>query len=132
MPFINGVVSSQGGTSTISKYLLNDFSVNTNGVVVQTTGAYLTCYIPINNSLSVEFYTGSNQYNLCEYDSNKKSLDYWGSHSTSRTVTLTGGTNTKFLRVGFTKADLDNCFILDKTNNIYLYKKDMDFIKIES
>lgn len=67
---------------------------------------------------------------LAEYDKDKLWLDYWNAvrwesvdHSNdTRTIALTGGVNTKFMRFCVLPAKQGICYLYDNTNAKYLYK----------
>lgn len=58
-------------------------------------------------------------YRWCYYDANKQGVDYWNMNgTTTRTVPAT----VRYIRVCFYIADIDNSYIKNNTNNIYLFK----------
>lgn len=82
-----------------------------------------TSYMPISNSTSVKWgNTNGSIGMLCEYEDGYTFSDYWMPNANPRTVNLTGGTNVKYIRASFPMGTLDYCYVLDVTNNVYLYK----------
>ena len=100
-----------------------DKSLNSQGNVIDATYYIVSDYIPIDNSTEIIWNNGdaNGKSILIEYDENKEFIDYWTPSSASRTIALTGGVNTKFIKIGFKYTIKDSISIKDTTNNIFIF-----------
>lgn len=100
------------------------YYINSSGTLVADASWCVTDYIPITNSTSVKWAMGTTNGSscICEYLSDKSYEDYWTAYVNPKTITLTGGVNTAYVRVSFYMPNMSNCYLLDVTNNKYLWK----------
>ena len=100
-----------------------DVKLQNSGTTTTDLTMCTTSYMPISNSKTVRWgNTNGNIGILCEYKDGYTFSDYWEATQNPRTINLTGGTNVKYIRASFPIATLDYCYVLDVTNNVYLYK----------
>ena len=94
-----------------------------NGTTTTDSTMCTTSYMPISNSTNVKWGNTNGSIGiLCEYKDGYTLSDYWAGNTNPRIVKLTGGTNVKYIRASFPMDTLDYCYVLDVTNNVYLYK----------
>lgn len=103
---------------------LDGSTINSGGTIIENSEYSLSDYILIENSTKIEWC--NNDVNtssmLIEYNENKEYIDYWNPNASTRTITLTGGTSTKYLRVAVKKSVIDKSYIIDITNKKYLFR----------
>ena len=108
----------------INPTLSDGNTINSGGTIIGNSEYSLSDYIPIENSTKIEWC--NNDVNtssmLIEYNENKEYIDYWNPNASTRTITLTGGISTKYLRVAIKKSVIDKSYIIDITNKKYLFR----------
>lgn len=109
----------------------NNFALPRNGGdLVALTGYCASSYIPTNGALQITVNwvsTPAEQIGVIsvmnEYLEGYVYRDYWSYQGAGkRTITLTGGANSKFIRVCLPIDRLDDCYVKDETNDVYLWK----------
>ena len=107
------------------------YYINSNGTLVADADWCVTDYMPITNSTTVKWAPGStispSMGSPCfiEYLADKTKKDWWSNSSgyiAPNTRALTGGTSTAYIRASFYMPFISNCYFLDVTNNVYLFK----------
>ncbi|WP_148479873.1 hypothetical protein [Parabacteroides johnsonii] len=122
------VTTNQTFSIVLQEEILYGKAFDEHGNIYDDTGSVITNYLPISNSLKITFKHGfpsrsSGRRTLIEYNSNKTFVDYWNTeYPVIRTVGLTGGYSTRYIRASLNVNVLDDCYIYDDTNNIYLWK----------
>jgi hypothetical protein len=94
-----------------------------NGNVLIADGMCVSQYIEVTNCTSVicSIQRSPGTYcSFCEYDENKKFIDYWGADY-CRTINLTGKEKTKYIRLCFEMSRVEDCFLFDRTNGKYIF-----------
>lgn len=104
--------------------LATDKKISDGGVESVATGYTLTDYIEVNACTSITWLNANlnGASRLCEFDENKNFIDYWSPNSNPRTIKLTGGANTKYIRFSMPTNQVDNVYLIDNTNKTYLYR----------
>lgn len=99
-------------------------TLTTNGATRADYTHCVTDYIPISNSTSITYSVGENlqETYMVEYRADKTIIDYWYGSPNPRTQTLTGGTNTAYIRLTCLTSNLAAAYIYDNTNKKYLFK----------
>lgn len=121
------VTTNQTFSIVLQEEILYGKAFDEHGNIYDDTGSVITNYLPISNSLEITFkhgFTSQSLYHraLIEYNSNKTFVDYWNTGTEIRTVLLTGRYQTRYIRASLNVNVLDDCYIYDDTNNIYLWK----------
>lgn len=99
-------------------------SISNSGSEFDCSGYELSNYIPIENSTQIIWncvITGGNSM-IIEYNANKEYIDYWGPSASPRTITLTGKTNTKYIRIALYSGSKQDVYLIDQTNKKYLFR----------
>lgn len=90
----------------------------------------MTPYFPLNGARVVSFYTGCEESGgsqiprLCTYKANKTYIDYWGAganYSTRKNLNIYSS-SAYYLRIAFWISKIEDCYIYDETNGIYIWK----------
>ena len=99
-------------------------ALTSSGTTTSDSTHCVTDYIPISNSTSITYSVGEYMDGtyMVEYNSNKTKIDYWYGSPNPRTLTLTGGTNTAYIRLTCLTSNLAAAYIYDNTNKKYLFK----------
>ena len=108
----------------------NNFALpRSGGDLVALTGYCVSSYIPTNGALRITIRWASAPADFSTISAMNEYLegyvyrDYWAFRTEAmRTVNLTGGANSKFIRVCFPIDSLDDCYVKDETNDVYLWK----------
>lgn len=108
----------------------NNFALPRNGGdLIALTGYCVSNFIPINGALRITVNWVSTPDTtkavsvMNEYLEGYVYRDYWSYQGNGkRAITLTGGANSKFIRVCFPIDSLDDCYVKDETNDVYLWK----------
>ena len=113
----------------LSGFMFNKADIgNTSSTVNNVQGYCISPFFPIEHNLSVRFGYKKPQYGLATFtDAGVAKEVFYSSSANTNTVRtftpsqLRGSGGTKF-RVTFLMSDIDNCYILDTTDNVYLWK----------
>lgn len=94
----------------------------TNYGTLKTNANYsVVGFVKTNGATSIKWgVTGGTLGLLCEYTENGTCQDYWGAQTNPRTVTIQSSSTQ--VKAAFSTANLDNAYIYDNTNGIYLWK----------
>ena len=105
IPIENGVALQNSGTTAINS-------------TMSTVG-----FVPCKPSTQIKWgVTGGTLGTLCEYKEDGAFVDYWGSNQNPRTINVSA--NSTKVKASFSTAHLDNAYIYDVTNSVYLWKGD--------
>lgn len=117
----NGMTSVKTYEYISSYPILHGYELNRYAQAVESPNMSIVGFVPLNGTGAVKWgVTGGTIGILCEYDATGKQVDYWGATSNPRSVTLS--TKSTQVKATFSTADLDNAYIYDNTNGIYLWK----------
>lgn len=110
----------------------NNLAFNSLGEIYECEGYELSDFIPIDNSTTIMWNCASvsdGKSYIIEYNENKEYIDYWSPNASPRTITLTGKENTKYMRISLKSSVKYNVYLVDETNQKYLFRGDNVQIK---
>lgn len=119
------ITATYEGVSTNREYTYDDrlhfgMIVEQNGNISESdTMSYVEVDVVGGSNIKYGVNGGTMSY-LCEFDKDGKWLDFWAANSNPRTITLKASA-TK-VKVSFTTANLNDAYIYDNTNGVYLWK----------
>ena len=120
---INGINCDSGSSTAPTKKMkvTDGYYLNGSGTTTANSNYEYTDYLPLSKSTSITFYGGyeatvGGSACLVEYNSSKTPIQYWSAQSSSRTVTLSGGTNTAYVRMTILKSAKTSVSLFDNTN----------------
>ena len=97
------------------------FALNDNGMLTSNANYSVVGFIKTNGATSIKWgVTGGILGNLCEYAENGAFQDFWKPQQNPRTVTIKSSSTQ--VKAAFSTANLDDAYIYDNTNGIYLWK----------
>ena len=95
--------------------------LNSDGTLAPNANYSVVGFVQTNGATSIKWgVTGGILGKLCEYTENGICQDYWGGSNNPRTVTIKSSSTQ--VKAAFSTANLDDAYIYDNTNGIYLWK----------
>lgn len=101
--------------------LTSGYTLLNNGQLSENADFSVSDFIPINNVTQVKWKNQGSGL-ICEYDANKNIIDYWNPNGNPRTVTLTGGSNTKYIRISMKTSEINNVYLTGENTQEFIYK----------
>ena len=96
-------------------------ALNNNGTLTTNANYSVVGFVQTNGATSIKWgVTGGSLGTLCEYREDGTCQDYWGGSNNPRTVTIKSSSTQ--VKAAFSTANLDDAYIYDNTNGIYLWK----------
>lgn len=96
------------------------------GNLIPLTGWLTSNYLEVPEgctNITIETGLASGDHDcLCEYDSNRGYLSYWGAGANPRTFNFDYPNAIKYIRVTFLSSALGNCYVYDNTHGQYILK----------
>lgn len=114
-------------STTITKGFIFGYKLNRSAAMVATETCVVSAFLPILSScrsFTCKFSSSGEAESDCSlnmYNESQSYLDYWLANSNPRTITYTR-TDVRYLRATFKTAALDDCYIYDNTNSVFIFK----------
>lgn len=101
--------------------LTSGYTLLSNGQLSENADFSVSDFISVNNVTQVKWKNQGSGL-ICEYDANKNIIDYWNPNGNPRTVTLTGGNNTKYIRISMKTSEINNVYLTGENTQEFIYK----------